>query len=82
MFFIEYSLEVMQLAFGLGFLVLVFFVVRPLIRIHRLLAKVDYLADKMGDLAELFDEYIRKPAQVMSQVLKFASPFLFRRRKK
>ncbi len=82
MFFLEYSLEVMQLAFGLGFLVLVFFVVRPLIRIHRLLAKIDYLADKMEGLAELFEEYIRKPAQVMSQVLKFVSPFLFRRRKK
>lgn len=82
MFFIEYATELMQLAFGGGFLVLIIFVVRPLIRIHRLLAKVDNLADKIEDLTELFDEYIRKPAQIMSQVLTFATPFLFRRGRK
>lgn len=72
----------MQLAFGFGFLVLVVYVVRPLIRINRLLSKVDRLADKIEDLTDLFEEYIRKPAQVMSQVLKFVAPFLLRRRRK
>jgi hypothetical protein len=80
MFLIDHSLEIMQLAFGLGFLVLVFFIICPLIRIHRLLAKIDYLADKMGVLTELFDEYIRKPAQVASQILKFVTPLLFRKK--
>lgn len=82
MFFLEYANELMQLAFGVGFLVLVIYVVRPLIRINRLLSKIDHLADKIEDLTDLFDEYIRKPAQIMSQVLKFASPFLFRRGRK
>ena len=82
MFFIEYATELMQLAFGGGFLVLVMYVVRPLIRINRLLAKADHLADKIEDITDLFDEYIRKPAQIMSQVLKFVSPFLFRRGRK
>lgn len=82
MFFLEYATELMQLAFGGGFLLLVIYVVRPLIRINRLLTKVDHLADKIEDIADFFDEYIRKPAQIMSQVLKFASPFLFRRGKK
>ena len=82
MFFIEYASEVMQLALGGGFLILVFFIVRPLIRVNNLLTKIDYLADKVENLIELFDEYIRKPAQIASKVLKFASPFLFRLGKK
>lgn len=82
MFFLEYANELMQLSFGVGFLVLVIYIVRPLIRINRLLSKIDHLADKIEDLTDLFDEYIRKPAQIMSQVLKFVSPFVFRRRRK
>ncbi len=81
MFLIEYATELMQLALGGGFLILVIYTVRPLIRINRLLTKADRLADKVEDLTDLFDEYIRKPAQIMSQVLKFASPLLFRGRK-
>jgi len=81
MFLIEYATELMQLAFGGGFLILVIYTVRPLIRVNRLLTKADRLADKVEDLTDLFDEYIRKPAQIMSQVLKFASPLLFRGRK-
>ncbi len=81
MFFIDYATELMQLAFGGGFLILVFYIVRPLIRINRLLTKIDRVADKVEDLTELFDEYIRKPAQIMSQVFKFASPLLFRGKK-
>ena len=82
MFFLEYANELMQLAFGVGFLVLVIYIVRPLIRINRLLSKIDHLADKIEDLTDIFDEYIRKPAQIMSKVLTFATPLLFKRPRK
>ncbi len=71
----------MQLSFGAGFLVLIFFIVRPLIRINNLLTKIDYLADRVENLIELFDEYVRKPAQIISKVLGFVTPFLFHGKK-
>lgn len=69
MFLIENALEIMYLCLGFGFVVLVFFVVRPLMRVHRLLKKVDGLAD-------LSIEYIQKPLQLLMQVHRVVSPFL------
>jgi hypothetical protein len=82
MFFIEYATELMQLAFGVGFLILVFYVIQPLIRINRLLAKLDRLADKIENLTDLFDEYIRKPMEIISKIFSFVTPLLFRGGKK
>lgn len=82
MFLVEYATELMQLAFGAGFLILIIFLVRPLIVAYRLLKDVENLIEKIEHLTELFDEYIRKPAQVVSQVLSFIAPILIKKMKK
>ena len=82
MFLIEHATELMQLAFGAGFFILVLFLVRPLMVAYRLLKDIERVIEKVEDLAELFDEYIRKPAQVASQVLSFLTPLLVRKIKK
>ena len=70
-FLIDNAAEIMQLCFGFGFLILVFFIVRPIIILTKLLRKVN-------DLTDLFIEYIQKPLQmivkahgVLSSVFKF-----------
>lgn len=82
MFLIEHATEIMQLAFGLGFLILILALVRPLLVAYRLLKDIERVINKIEDLAGLFDEYIRKPAQVASQVLSFVTPLLIRKLKK
>lgn len=82
MFLIENSTEIMQLAFGTGFLILILFLVRPLIIAYRLMRDIENVIHKVEELTELFDEYIRKPAQVASQVLSFVTPLLIKKLKK
>ncbi len=82
MFLIEHSTEIMQLAFGAGFLILILFMVRPLMVAYRLMRDIEDVIHKVEELAELFDEYIRKPAQVASQVLSFVAPLLVKKLKK
>lgn len=82
MFLVEYATELMQLALGAGFLLLVIFVARPLMVAYRLLRDIEKVIRKIEDLTELFDEYIRKPAQVASQVLSFVTPLLVNKLKK
>ena len=82
MFLIEHSTEIMQLTFGAGFLLLVLFLIRPLMVAYRLLREIETVLEKVDHLADLFDEYIRKPAQVASQVLSFVTPLIVRKLKK
>ncbi len=62
-FFLNNADELMKLAFGGGFLLLVIFVVRSLIIVTRVVQKIDGVVD-------VVTEYIYKPVQIMMQVYK------------
>lgn len=57
-YLITNATEIMQLCFGFGFLILIYFAVRPIIVITRLLKKCD-------DLTNIFIQYIQKPLQII-----------------
>lgn len=63
MFFIEHAQAIMFLCFGFGFLGLMFYLIRSIILLNRLLGKID-------DITDLVIEYIQKPLSMIIQAHK------------
>ena len=65
----EHSREIMQLCFGVGFIIFVIFAVHALLLATRILRKID-------DLTDLFISYIQKPLQFIIEAQKIISHLL------
>lgn len=63
MFLIENALEILYLCLGVGFLMMSFSITRAVIRLNRILTKID-------DLTDIFIEYIQKPLSFILQAHK------------
>ncbi len=67
-YLITNATAIMQLCFGLGFLVLVGFAVRSLLILTSILKKLD-------DLSDIFIEYVQKPLRIFMHVHRVVKDF-------
>lgn len=63
------ALEILYLALALGFLLLVFFTIR-------LLVKVTWTVNRVNAWIEIFEELVQKPVQILWKIHKTLQPVL------